>query len=158
MKVDYDIYSYIVEGLKKGILIPQMVIDKNTYEIIGKKTIRISDNHKDNCVKYKLQLIGKNGKKVLNPDGSYNIRYEDEENLINNYVRISGKKNFKKKINNCFMIQAPETVKVPLNVYASKLITLKKGMWIDITDVKNLKFYSDKTFGIYYEVVKDTTL
>ena len=53
MELDYDIYSYIAKGIGKGDLVPKVVSEKVTYEIVGfekidfdkSKKVMTSDSH-----------------------------------------------------------------------------------------------------------------
>ena len=40
-----------------------------------------------------------------------------------------------------------------MDVYSRKNFLIEKGRWIDITDINNLKFCSNREFNMLYEVL-----
>lgn len=144
MDIDYDIYSYLAYELCNGNLELKLASEKVTYEIVD---IDLIDLNIDNnpIIRYKLNIIGENGKRLLNEDGKIINIYENMESLNNNYIKISNKKNIlRKKNNDNYLIQIPKTIKLPTDKGTSKLSIFEAGKWIDITDLDNLKMYSDK--------------
>ena len=155
MELDYDIYSYLARGIGNGTLELQLVREKVTYEIIDIDTINLNDKNNDS-IRYKLKLLDENGKQILNEDGNPIIYYETAESLKKNYIKIAGKKNNLKKIQECIIaVNVPKDIKVPLDKLTSKLYTIEKGKWIDITNLEELKFYSDKKFNILFDRIEE---
>lgn len=155
MDENYDINSYLASGLGKGFLTLQLVREKVTYEIIGIDSINFN-NEKDDIFRYKLCIIGENNKKLTNEKGRPIIIYENTESLRNNYIKISSKKNlFKKKQEYAMVVQIPQTIKVPLDANTVKLTIIEAGKWIDITNPKAIKIYSDKKFNDIFELNTD---
>lgn len=156
MELDYDIYSYIAKGIGKGDLVPKVVSEKVTYEVVGLEKINFNEINDDNsyCTRFKLQLISKNGRRLVEKNGNPIVKYVNDSVIKDNFEPIDGNyKRLKRKINKLILIQVPHTVKVPMDVYSSKNFLIQKGRWIDITDINNLKFCSNKEFNILYEVL-----
>ena len=155
MEVDYDIYSYIDKGIGKGDLVPKVVSEKVTYEVVGFEKIALDDvNGGTSCTRFKLQLISKNGRRLVEKNGQPVIKYVNDSIIKENFVPIDGNfKRFKRKINKLILVQVPQTIKVPMDVYSSKNFLIQKGRWIDITDINNLKFCSNKEFNLLYEIL-----
>ena len=110
----------------------------------------------DSFTRYQLQLLDKNGKRIYRLDGNPVIYYETDDSLKQKYIKVIGKKNiFKKRQSDYIVFRVPKTVKLPLDKDTNKLITLEEGKWIDITDINNLKFYSDNEFNMIFEVVEE---
>ena len=53
------------------------------------------------------------------------------------------------------MINVPKSVKVPIDKDGTRLYTIEKGKWIDITNVDNIKFYSNERFNLMFEEEKE---
>jgi len=151
MELDYDIYSYLSNGICRGSLDLKLAYDKVIYEIVD---IDLIDLNKDkNIIRYKLNIIGDNGKKILNDDGTILTIYEDMKSLDDNYLKLPGKKNLlKKKQKDICLVQIPKTVKLPTDKNTSKLTVFEAGKWIDVTDLDNLKMYSDKRCHEIFEI------
>lgn len=155
MDENYDINSYLASGLGKGFLTLKLVREKVKYEIIGIDSINFN-NEKDDIFRYKLCIIGENNKKITNEKGHPIIIYENTESLRNNYMKVPNKKNvLKKKQEYSMVVQIPHTIKVPLDTNTIKLTIIEAGKWIDITNPKNLKIYSDKKFNDIFEFTDD---
>lgn len=155
MKLDYDIYSYIVQGVVNGTLKFQLVREKVIYELSDIDQINLNEKSNDS-IRFKLLLCDMNNRKIFDEDNHLVFCYESLDSLKENYIKIDGKKNtLKKRQENFVLVQIPETIKVPLDEKTSRLSTIEQGKWIDITDVNNLKFYTDKRFKLLFEVVDD---
>lgn len=155
MDLDYDIYSYIVSGISDGTLVPQVVKEKVFYQVDEIDSINLNDNSSDN-IRYKLYLVNYNGKKVVTDDGEVVTIYESIRALSRNYDRVIGKKNiFKRKEDYFIVINVPKSVKVPIDKNGTRLYTIEKGKWIDITNVDNIKFYSNERFNLMFEEEKE---
>ena len=155
MDENYDINSYLASGLGKGFLTLKLVREKVKYEIIGIDSINFN-NEKDDIFRYKLCIIGENNKKITNEKGHPIIIYENTESLRNNYMKVPNKKKvLKKKQEYSMVVQIPHTIKVPLDTNTIKLTIIEAGKWIDITNPKNLKIYSDKKFNDIFEFTDD---
>ena len=155
MDLDYDIYSYIVSGISDGTLVPQVVKEKVFYQVDEIDSINLNDNSSDN-IRYKLYLVNYNGKKVVTDDGEVVTIYESIRALSRNYDRVICKKNiFKRKEDYFIVINVPKSVKVPIDKDGTRLYTIEKGKWIDITNVDNIKFYSNERFNLMFEEEKE---
>ena len=148
MDEDYDIYSYLARGIVEGNLILRLVKEKVLYELIELSSINLTNQGVNNIDRYKLQVIDESGKRLFNDDNSPMICYEDRDNLLNDYVVkiINNKKVFKKNIDYLKFVQFPKTIKVPIDKDTTKLLKIEAGKWIDITNLDNLKIYSDEKF------------
>ncbi len=153
MELDYDIYSYLARGIAEGILILRLVKEKVTYEIIELNTINLNNTKTNNIDRYKLQVVDSNGKKVYNEDGSPMVYYEDREALLNDYVikTYNNKKILRKRQKFLMVVQIPQNIKVPIDNNTSKLSIIEAGKWIDITNLDDLKIYSDKRINDIFE-------
>ena len=148
MDEDYDIYSYLARGIVEGNLILRLVKEKVLYELIELSSINLTNQGTNNIDRYKLQVIDESGKRLFNDDNSPMICYEDRDNLLTDYVVkiINNKKVFKKNIDYLKFVQFPKTIKVPIDKDTTKLLKIEAGKWIDITNLDNLKIYSDEKF------------
>ena len=156
MEFDYDIYSYIVKGIGDGSLVPVIATYKVFYEIVSKEDRVIYDEYDEGFSLYKLQLIDKNGKKIYDLNNKPILKYVDDVALKNDFVFISSdRRKLKMKNNNLILIEVPETIKVPLDIYSNKNSLIKKGTWIDITNVLELKFYSSHEASLLFDIMVD---
>lgn len=154
MELDYDIYSYIAKGIGKGDLVPKVVSEKVTYEIVGFEKIDFDKSKNESCTRFKLRLISKNGKRLVEHNGKPIFKYVSDNFIKENFIPINGDyKHLKRKNNQLILIQVPQTIKVPMDVYSRKNFLIEKGRWIDITDINNLKFCSNREFNMLYEVL-----
>ena len=149
MDEDYDIYSYLARGIVEGNLILRLVKEKVGYELIELSSINLTNQGANNIDRYKLQVIDESGKRLFNDDNSPMICYEDRDNLLNQYSIkfINNKKVFKRKVGYFKFVQIPKTIKVPIDKDTTKLLKIDAGKWIDITNLDNLKIYSDEKFN-----------
>lgn len=149
MDEDYDIYSYLARGIVEGNLILRLVKEKVGYELIELSSINLTNQGTNNIDRYKLQVIDESGKRLFNDDNSPMVCYEDRDNLLNQYSIkfINNKKVFKRKVAYFKFIQIPKTIKVPIDKDTTKLLKIDAGKWIDITNLDNLKIYSDEKFN-----------
>lgn len=155
MDLDYDIYSYIVSGIGDGTLVPQVVQEKVFYQVDEIDSINLNDNNSDN-IRYKLYLVDNDGKKVYNDDGEVITYYETIRSLNRNYDKVLGKKNiFKRKEEYFIVINVPKSVKVPIDKDGLRMYKIEKGKWIDITNVNNIKFYSNERFNLMFDIVDE---
>ena len=155
MDLDYDIYSYIVSGIGDGSLVPQVVQEKVFYQVDEIDSINLNDNNSDN-IRYKLYLVDNDGKKVYNDDGEVITYYETIRSLNRNYDKVLGKKNiFKRKEEYFIVINVPKSVKVPIDKDGLRMYKIEKGKWIDITNVNNIKFYSNEKFNLMFDIVDE---
>ena len=155
MDLDYDIYSYIVSGIGDGTLVPQVVQEKVFYQVDEIDSINLNDNNSDN-IRYKLYLVDNDGKKVYNDDGEVITYYETIRSLNRNYDKVLGKKNiFKRKEEYFIVINVPKSVKVPIDKDGLRMYKIEKGKWIDITNVNNIKFYSNEKFNLMFDIVDE---
>ncbi len=154
MAEDYDIYSYLAVGLAKGDLTLMRVREKVFYEIVDIDLINLNGTKSD--VRYKLYVLGENYRKFVNEDGSPIVFYENIESLNNDYIKVTNRKYlFKKKKNILMVLQLPKTIKVPIDKNTKKLSIIDAGKWIDITDVDNLKIYSEQKFNQMFEFIDE---
>lgn len=157
MDLDYDIYSYLSNGICRGSLNLLLATEKVYYEIVDIDLIDL--NVDKNIIRYKLNIIGANGKKLLNDDGSILTIYEDMKSLDDNYLKLSGKKNLLvKKEQDVCLVRVPKTVKLPNDKCTSKLSIFEAGKWIDVTNLDNLKLYSNKRCCEMFEFVNEEQL
>ena len=149
MDEDYDIYSYLARGIVEGNLILRLVKEKVGYELIELSSINLTNQGANNIDRYKLQVIDESGKRLFNDDNSPMVCYEDRDNLLNQYSIkfINNKKVFKRKVGYFKFVQIPKTIKVPIDKDTTKLLKIDTGKWIDITNLDNLKIYSDEKFN-----------
>lgn len=155
MDLDYDIYSYIVSGIGDGSLVPQVVQEKVFYQVDEIDSINLNDNSFDN-IRYKLYLVDNDGKKVYNDDGEVITYYETIRSLNRNYDKVLGKKNiFKRKEEYFIVINVPKSVKVPIDKDGLRMYKIEKGKWIDITNVNNIKFYSNERFNLMFDIADE---
>lgn len=152
MAEDYDIYSYLAVGLAKGDLTLVRVREKVFYEIADIDLINLNGTKND--IRYKLYVLGENLKKILNEDGSPIVLYENIESLNNDYIKVTNRKYlFKKKQDILMVLRLPQTIKVPIDKDTKKLSIIEAGKWIDITNVNNLKIYSEQRFNQMFEFI-----
>lgn len=152
MDEDYDIYSYLAIELAKGNLKIKRVREKVFYEIVDIDMINLNNDKND--IIYKLHILGENYKNLMNEDGSPIVLHENIESLNKDYVKVTNRRYlFKKKQDILMVLQLPQTIKVPIDKSTKKLSILEAGKWIDITNVDNLKIYSENRFNQIFEFI-----
>ena len=110
--------------------------------------------NRDVIFSYVELLISKNGKRLVEHNGKPIFKYVSDNFIKENFVPVDGDyKHLKRKNNQLILIQVPQTIKVPMDVYSRKNFLIEKGRWIDITDINNLKFCSNREFNMLYEVI-----
>lgn len=154
MSLDYDIYSYLARGLGSGYLKLEIVREKIKYQLIKMEEIDLMGKYADNYFRCTLQILDRTGKKIFDKDNKPIVKYVDESVLEEDYEQIDNKI-YKSKKNELIVVQVPEAIKVPSNFRLNKNIFIRKGTWIDITNVDHLKFYSNKEFKLRFEVLEE---
>lgn len=152
MDIDYDIYSYLTYGLFNGILDLRLAREKVTYEIIDIDLIDLNSENNP-IIRYKLNIINENGKKLLDEFGKVITIFENMKSLDNDYIKLDKKNILKKKQQNIYLVQIPKTVKIPADKDTSKMSIFDAGKWIDVTHLDNLKMYSDKRCNEMFEFI-----